>query len=729
VLARAESHSLRRPQTASVMKNKPLIYAIGFIAVLFSAALTLGAANLGPGTSSPLRRTLSLDGTWQIAEGKMDAIPSDFARTAPVPGLVDQAKPAFAEPGPTVADRGAIRQKDSRRDAFWYRKTFKLDATVPPVATLKVGKAMYGTRVYLNGRLLGDHLPCFTPGYFDARAALKTGDNELLIRLGADRDAVGQGIPSGFDFEKERYLPGIFDSVELILSGTPAIKNVQVAPDITNQLAHVRIWLSDTTDGSVAVEIHEAKSGKLVGQGVARPTLPNDQVLDLTVPVAGCHLWSPESPFLYQLSVRTSGDEFATRFGMRDFRFEPATGRAMLNGRPYFMRGSNITLYRFFEDHERGSLPWDETWVRNLHRKAKDMHWNCFRYCIGFPPEFWYRIADEEGFLIDDEFPIWFGDAHPPKFPEELKTDELAKEYAEWMQERWNHPCVVIWDANNETVSDQTTAAIRRARGLDLSRRPWNNSYTPPDQLGDMIESHPYHFWDPNFKLASLATPNPILQGNAGFKNDGSHAAVINEYGWLWLNRDGSPTTLTEKLYQHVLGTNSTTEQRRHLYALYTAAETEYWRAHRQAAAVMQFTMLGYSRADGQTSDNWLPGGVARLQWEPEFYQYVRDAFAPVGLMIGFWDERAQSGAQTQIPVTLINDRPTSWSGPVTLCVKYGDRLLIKQKQKASVTALGTTNVIFNITWPEQTGLCALEAELKGADHQPVHSVREVTVK
>ena len=44
------------------------------------------------------------------------------------------------------------------------------------------------------------------------------------------------------------------------------------------------------------------------------------------------------------------------------------------------------------------------------------MHWNSVRYCIGFPPEMWYDIADEEGLLIQDEFPIWYWD----KWPAEL---------------------------------------------------------------------------------------------------------------------------------------------------------------------------------------------------------------------------------------------------------------------------------------------------------------------
>ena len=54
----------------------------------------------------------------------------------------------------------------------------------------------------------------------------------------------------------------------------------------------------------------------------------------------------------------------------------------------------------------------------------------------------------------------------------------------------------------------------------------------------------------------------------------------------------------------------------------------------------MHFTTLGYSRPDGQTCDHWTKGGVARLQWEPEFYRYVRDAFAPVSLMVDYWNDR-----------------------------------------------------------------------------------------
>ena len=51
------------------------------------------------------RTVVSLDGTWQIAEGKMGQVPVNFDRSVPVPGLVSLATPAFDAPGPKAARR------------------------------------------------------------------------------------------------------------------------------------------------------------------------------------------------------------------------------------------------------------------------------------------------------------------------------------------------------------------------------------------------------------------------------------------------------------------------------------------------------------------------------------------------------------------------------------------------------------------------------------------------
>ncbi len=657
------------------------------------------------------RNTVLLDGTWQVAEGAMNDVPTDFGHTVPVPGLVDMARPEFEEVG----------VKSARREVFWYRRTFTLTGPLPAVATLKVGKAMFGSRVWLNGKLLGEYLPSFTPGYFEAKAALQEGTNELLIRVGADRAAVPAAMPTGFDYEKERYIPGIFDSVELVLTGMPHLRNVQVVPDVANQRAQVRLWLQHGTVGEVTVEVCEVKSKRVVGKSSARLTAAPEQVLDLTVPLAACQLWTPESPFLYELTARTSGDVFATRFGMREFKFDPVTGRAVLNGKPYFMRGSNITLYRFFEDPARGGLPWNPDWVRRLHRRVKDMHWNSLRYCIGFPPEFWYRIADEEGILIQDEFPIWSG---------KFDAGELAGEFRQWLEERWNHPSVVIWDACNETNVPETGLAIQRVRGLDLSNRPWDNGWGPPGEPGDCHEAHPYHFYDAKARLADLATADPsgdsVFNSN-GHRNNGTHAVIINEYGWLWLNRDGSPTTLTHKLYQNMLGKDATSGQRRHRYARYLAADTEFWRSHRKLAGVLHFTALGYSRPAGATSDHWLD--VNKLEWEPEFYNYVRDAFAPVGVMIDAWEETYPAGQSREFPVAVINDLYAEWKGAVRVRLLRDGATVLEKFQPCEVPALGRTQLAFPIDLPASPGNYQLEATLIQPGAAPVRSLRDFQLK
>jgi hypothetical protein len=663
------------------------------------------------------RTILSLDGEWTIAEGKMDPAPTAFDRKVPVPGLVDMAQPAFKDVG----------LKSPLREAFWYRRTFKLDGPVPAVATLKMRQVMFGCKVILNGQVVGERLASFTPALCDVRTALKGNgaENELLVRVGASRESVPPSVPSGWDFEKIKYIPGIFDSVELILSGTPDIVNVQVAPQIKAKVARVQAQVrnagTEKIEAAVTFVVSEAKSGKAAGQAESEriALAPGEEkTVEVKIPITDCRLWSPADPFLYELKASTAADTFTTRFGMREFHFDQPTGRAILNGKPFFMRGSNVCIFRFCEDPERGGKPWDAQWVRLLHRRFKEMHWDALRYCIGFPPEKWYEIADEEGFLIQDEFPIW----HLGKWPKELQTAEIAKEYAEWMRERWNHPCVVIWDAQNESRTDQTGPALQQVRHLDLSGRPWDNGWGAAMAPGDSHESHPYHFSNPNFTLDMMAresgAPNPNPAGNPG-----KNPVIVNEYGWLWLNRDGSACTLTRKNYEKLLGVTSTAAQRFHLYARYMAAETEFWRAHRQCAAVMHFCGLGYSRPDGQTSDHFID--LEKLIFEPEFKEYVGEAFAPVGLMLDFWAAQATAGRKAVIPVVAINDLDKEWTGSVRLRLRRGNETVLEAIQALNLPALGDKRIEFPIAWPTVAGDYQMEAALVHEGEKPVRSLRD----
>lgn len=128
------------------------------------------------------------------------------------------------------------------------------------------------------------------------RAALRGGGavNELVIRVGGSRASLSPSVPTGWDFEKKSYLPGLFDSVELVLSGTPNIVNVQAVSDIRNQRVRVQALVRNARLAATAglkVVVREAKSGKVAGQtGTAAEPLASgaEKTVDVRISIAGC---------------------------------------------------------------------------------------------------------------------------------------------------------------------------------------------------------------------------------------------------------------------------------------------------------------------------------------------------------------------------------------------------------------------------------------------------------
>jgi len=681
------------------------------------------------------RQTINLDGTWKVDQGSMEKIPAAFNHKVKVPGLLDLAEPQFVEVG--------VQSKKCK--AFWYKKSFKIKGEIPDVALLKVNKAKYGTKVFLNGKFVEEHLPCFTPGFFNLKPFINGNNvaNEIVIRIGANPESVPVSTIRGIDREKIVNYPGIYDSVNLILTDSPYIKRVQVNPIIKKSEAEVWTVVKNTGKSTAKkvnlhYEISEKKTGKIVvkfsGKNVAIKANSEHTFHDgVTIPKM--KLWSDKTPFLYcvKVVVETTEitDEFITTFGMRKLKFNPKTNRAELNGKTTYLNGSNFCVFRFLEDPLHGDKIWNKKWVRKLHKQLKKMHWNSVRYCIGFPPEFWYDIADEEGIMIQDKFPIWHV-RHSSKFPKELTVDCFVNEFAEWIHERANHPSVVIWDACNETkkkAADHIAKAIKKVRVLDKSNRPWENSNSGQAQPTDCFESHPYRFIDLKFKLSDLETMDTWPSGFwCAPENEGCNI-IINEYAWLWLNRDGDCTKLSRKRYENILGKDATADEKREYYGLATAALTEFWRSYRHVAGVQHFCALGYSKPNGFTCDNWTD--LESLEFEPHFFKYVSDAFSPVGLMLELWPKEngVKAGSKIAFNVPVINDTQEEWSGDVEVRIidSKGEKNHEKSREYV-VPTLGREYHRFAMTYPTNSGNYRIEAELK-FNKDSVKSVREVKVK
>ena len=158
------------------------------------------------------------------------------------------------------------------------------------------------------------------------------------------------------------------------------------------------------------------------------------------------------------------------------------------------------------------------------------------------------------------------------------------------------------------------------------------------------------------------------------------------------------------------------------MYAKLLAAETEFWRHGRNCAAVMEFCGLGYSRGDGQTSDHW--ADLEQLKWDPDFYTYVRDSFAPVGIMIDAYDPAYVIGAEQAFPVSVINDLESTWDGSVRLRILKDGLPLAEKTQVCKVDGFGATQLDFTMKIPE-AGDYVLEAALINGSERPVCSVRD----
>jgi len=152
---------------------------------------------------------------------------------------------------------------------FWYRTVFNSPAEPSEIARLKVNKARYHTRVFINDRPAGENVLCFTPALFDLAPYLNPPGqaNELVIAVGC-KNNLPDTVTNGNDFEKMNYIPGIYDDVQLIFSGYPFISNVQAAPDLENEQLRVQVNIttgeSPINTFSLSYKVRESVTGKVV---------------------------------------------------------------------------------------------------------------------------------------------------------------------------------------------------------------------------------------------------------------------------------------------------------------------------------------------------------------------------------------------------------------------------------------------------------------------------------
>jgi beta-galactosidase len=471
--------------------------------------------------------------------------------------------------------------------------------------------------------------------------------------------------------------------------------------------------LSDTF--YYTIRVFEKKGGRAVAEYQNKTVIRREAVAEISAELSleSPHAWTPDDPFLYGVrltvgSEKQESDRMEQSFGMRDFE---RRGKAFyLNSQKIFLRGSNITLQRFFEDPECSNLAWDKAWVKKmLIDIPKGLDWNSMRICVSVVPDFWYDLADEYGLLLQNEWLYWQHHGW---------DEQVKKEYTDWVWADGSHASIAIWDAINENRDDYIgNTLIPELKKLDPTRI-WDAGYMTASHMADdeMDEPHTYmgRPGDNEFKK------NPYPLGNLDFrpamlkKMEQSNAAqLVNEYGWVWLWRDGTPSKLTTPVYNYYLGDEHTAEQRRNFQAYWLQCETEWLRSNRSIAGVLAFCLL--TNNYGYTGD-WFVGHIKDLAPGPALY-WFQHCFAETSVFINLTDERYARGQAVHTPgsklnfsLAGINDAPREKAGLVTVRLLNSKGVPVFSDQLAvTLPPSERRDIPFGITLPAVAGGYMLE--------------------
>ena len=646
------------------------------------------------------RTTISLNGEWDFDQTELAFPPRKYTRKIPVPGLVHLARPKisqyekfFKKPdGVELVEQFNFLERDYTPMYNWYkRKVFIDEKFKDEQLFLTIKKSQYVTRVFVNGHEVGASMECYTPMDFNITSAVKYGsDNEILIQVG-DRAWLPSEAAGGTDKEKVHYLPGIWDDVFITATGKMRVDKVLFLPSLAKGLVTVKTLVrslyppqmlyGDKMKDSCKIEycVKEKTTGRIVGKKMIEGEAKRDNrtYFETSISLDNPKAWTPDSPFLYEGEVSVYDqdelvDRYSVNFGMRDFSRK---GKFFtLNGDKFYLRGSNITLQRFFEDPDCQALAWDREWVKKLMVDLpKSIDWNAMRICVGIVPDFWYDLCDEYGIVLQNEWLYWQNHGW---------DEQVRKEYTNWVWSDGNHPSIVIWDAINENWDSYIgNTLIPELKELDPTRI-WDAGYMTSDQMGtndEMDEPHPYRALTlmHSSELNDYFKNNPYNLGAlhenwVGFSSilDAGVPQLVNEYGWIWLWRDGRPSKLTLNNYNYYLGENATPAQCRELQAYWLQLETEWLRSERSVGGILAFCHL--TNNYGFTGD-WFINDIKDLQPSPAF-RWFKHCFAPTAVFIDLTDHRytkhlpaLKPGSDLVFNLVGVNDLNKDSSGKVLL--------------------------------------------------------------
>jgi beta-glucuronidase len=239
----------------------------------------------------------------------------------------------------------------------WYRKEFRLPRAAGKrryLWRIRFESVNNQARVWLNGRLLGQHAPGYLPFELDLRG-LKPGRNRLVVRVssmrGPFRDLThwrpyGSGGWWNFGgISREVYVRRIEEADIQDVWVDPRLRCVRCDARVRVQ---VRVRNPGRRRKKVALALLVRGPGGTSRYPLKTVEMGRGWVLERTRSFRVRHprLWQPGSPYLYTLTAVAAVhgrriSAFTRRFGVRKLERRP-DGRLLLNGHRLQLRGASI---------------------------------------------------------------------------------------------------------------------------------------------------------------------------------------------------------------------------------------------------------------------------------------------------------------------------------------------------------------------------------------------------
>lgn len=401
----------------------------------------------------------------------------------------------FSEDNPATVGGGALPG-----GIGWYRKVFSLPATDSlKKIFIDFDGVYWNSSVYLNGKLIGNRPNGYISFRYDLTPYLHFGNEENVIAVKVDNSQQpnsrwysGSGIYRNVRLVKT-------NPVHIDLWGT-YITTPEV--DSSTSLVNIDITINNSSDDNKDVNLFtdiRDKSGKVVELKNTGLTLEAMKRKNVTqeFTIESPELWSVDNPYVYTATTyikegRKLIDQYETKFGIRDFRFDTAKG--------FILNGERVKILGVCNHHDLGCLG-SAVNKRAIERQLeilKEMGCNGIRTSHNPPAPELLDLCDEMGFIVMDEtFDMW-------------KKNKTKYDYAQYW-DKWhvrdlkdhiirdrNHPSVFVWSIGNEILEQwdssgisMTPPLVEIVKQLDTTRpvtaacNPpgWHNNLIIPDVL------------------------------------------------------------------------------------------------------------------------------------------------------------------------------------------------------------------------------------------------------